>query len=92
MSKTYGIIFLVALGALYWKRTHATPKLAKVGELAELPVFDGTNFTADTWSDFNHATSFKDRSAPNLAGGANADPGPVGLDLIGLQPKWDGSL
>lgn len=86
-------LILVGLGAfLLWKRSRPAPQLAKVGELAELPVFDGTNFTADVWSDFTGAASFKDRTAPNLAGGANADPGPVGLDIIGLQPKWDGSL
>lgn len=92
MNKTTTLI-LVALGALFlWKRTHAAPKLARVGELGEEQIFDGTNWTGNAWATLETAADFKDITAPNLTGAANADPGKVGQAQLGIQPGWDGSL
>lgn len=90
-------IILAAVGAFLLLKRRAAAKTqqqqgAKVGELSELPILDGSNWTGDWWTRLTTAADLKDSTAPNLAGAVNADPGRVGQSQIGLVPAWDGSL
>ena len=92
---TNTLIIAAGLGLLwlYARRGgDASKPKARIGTLGEEGIIDGTNWTSDLWSTLQTAADFRDPTAPNIAGTANADPGVVGQAQIGVTPGWDGSL
>lgn len=74
------------------RRQQSGPPAARVGELAEVPILDGSNWTGFNVWERLAGHDLKDSAAPNLTGSGPADPGTMGQRQLRLMPAWDGSL
>ena len=66
-------------------------KEAKRNQVEDSVPRSGTDFTTDLWTQLNGG-GLTAAGYPNIAPGAQADPGRIGQLQLGLMPSWNGTL
>lgn len=75
---------------LLWLR--GNKKIAASTQVKDSIPTEGTDWIGTAWDRLNGAQDLTAKGYPNLAAGAQADPGKVGQLSAGLSTGWDGTL